>query len=123
MMTLIAAAEKEFVTAIKLATLDLRLHALAYSLELRHWSTQPRVPAGSERGGEWMAVEGAKPIKEEELQVAFGAILKFQQGRVQDPVLGSATKCFYRDILDRWFAILVGVEKDCPPTYPADPTG
>jgi hypothetical protein len=115
------ASEEDFVVAVKLATLEMRVHALVDSLEVRHWSTQPRVPRGSDRGGEWTRVGSSRP-KDERRRVAFGAILKFEKRLVEDPILGFATKCFYRDILDRWFAVMVGAEKECPPTYPADPS-
>jgi hypothetical protein len=106
--------------AVKLATLEMRLHTFQAALERNYRPDQPRVPAGQREGGQWTLVGGPAP-RQDRVRTAFGAVYKFQQ-QVAHPVLGLARKCFYRDMLDRWFAVPMGIDKACPPTYPADPT-
>jgi hypothetical protein len=106
--------------AIKLATVDLKLDAFLAALERRYRADQPRVPAGRPEGGRWTPVGGRAP-QQDRVRTAFGAVYMFQR-QVAHPVLGLARNCFYRDMLDRWFAVPMGIDKACPPTYPADPT-
>jgi len=106
--------------AIKLATLELKLHNFLHALERHYREDQPRVPAGQREGGRWTPVGGPVP-QQDRVRTAFGAIYMFQR-QVAHPVLGLARNCFYRDMLDRWFAVPMGIDKECPPTYPADPT-
>lgn len=106
--------------AIKLATVELKLQSLEFALERHYRPDQPRVPAGHPQGGQWTST-GGQARKRERVRTAFGAIYVWER-QVAHPVLGLARKCFYRDMLDRWFAVPVGIDKQCPPTYPADPT-
>ncbi len=107
--------------AMKLATLELRLHTFVAALEQHYRPDQPRVPAGRPEGGQWTSI-GRQVRRTERVRTAFAAVKVFER-QGPDPIRGLARQCFYRDMLDRHFMILPRGKEECPPTYPADPTG
>lgn len=62
--------------AIRFATLDPRLATLRHAFERRDWRTQPRIPPGSEHGGEWTFVGGSTKPPAERVAQALEAITK-----------------------------------------------
>jgi len=107
--------------AIKLATLELKLHNFLAALERHYRPDQPRVPAGRAEGGQWTSV-GGEARQPERVRTAFAAVKVFER---QGPgaIRGLARECYYRDMLDRHFMVRVRLDEICAKTYPADPTG
>lgn len=103
--------------AIRLATLELKLHALLAVLERRYRSDQPRVPAGRPEGGQWTRVGGSQT--EDRTRTAVAGVLILQRVGVGER--GMIRHCIYQDMLGRQFGFEQDATKLCPPTYKAPP--
>jgi hypothetical protein len=116
-------SDRRTALAISLATLQLKLYALADTLERRYSPDQPRVSAGNPDGGQWIGGAGGEALQRDRrapLRVALAARLVGQRiGFGDDRVI---RHCYYQDMLGRPMTVEQDAIELCPPTRPAPPT-
>jgi hypothetical protein len=120
------AAEQRLLRKLSLFILELKVYTFISLLERHYNPDQPRVPAGSPDGGEWMDGGGSGypararlPRGTQRIALAarlIGKRLGFGDERV-------IVHCYYRDMLGNDFTIEQDATLECRPTWPTRPTG
>lgn len=103
--------------AIRLATLELKLHDFLAALERHYRADQPRVPRGTPIGGQWTRDGGAQG--EDRTRTALAGVLIDQRVGVGDGKL--VRMCTYQDMFDYQYSFEIPAENLCTPTYPTKP--
>jgi hypothetical protein len=108
---------RALLVVVRLATLELKLGTLLRSLERRYNADQPRVPAGSPKGGQWTSIGGSRGAVR--IRAALAAKLLTQRVGVGDDRM--IRHCIYHDYFGRQFGQEQDAAKVCPPTLTVPP--
>lgn len=103
--------------AIKLATLELKLHNFLAALERHYRPDQPRMPAGRPEGGQWTRVGGSSGGSR--TRTALTGVLILQRVGVGRD--GLIRHCIYQDMFGRQFTREQNAIELCRPTLPVPP--
>jgi len=105
--------------AIKLATLELKLHNFLAALERRYRADQPRAPKGTPEGGQWVP-DGGGQLGNRRPRTALAGRLTLQKVGVGDD--GRLVRqCIYMEMLGRQYGFEQDASANCPLTYVTRP--
>jgi hypothetical protein len=110
---------RDLVRAIRLATLELRLDAFVRALEQHYRPDQPRAPAGTPIGGQWVKDPSGRAMPPARTNVALAGKLLVERVGIGDT--GLIRQCIYIDMFGRQYGFEQDAAESCPRTYRAAP--
>jgi hypothetical protein len=107
---------RRLLVALRLASLEIKLDALARTLERRYRPDQPRAPRGSPIGGQWVQDPATSPQR---TRTALAGELIKRRLMVTDD--DTYWLCMYQDMLKRRYIYAFNAGDACPRFYQAPP--